>query len=63
MRKRFPEPIHVPGMARGEEMALKKGREAGRGGRREYRSARDSTGINAQLREPILSSMPNLPPA
>jgi hypothetical protein len=48
---------------RGEEMLLKQGREAGRNpNRKYYRSARDATGINADDREPILSTMPSLPP-
>jgi hypothetical protein len=62
-RNRKPlEPIHVPGMQRGEEMALKSP-EPGRGGRRQYRDARDSTGINPKEKQPILASMPNIPPA
>lgn len=50
-------------MHRGEEMAASKGREPGRGGQKYYRSARDSTGINAKAREPISPAMPNIPPA
>ena len=58
-----PEPVHIPGTKRGEEMALKKGKEPGRGGARHYRSARDSTGINADDKQPIDPAMPNIPPA
>ncbi len=57
------EPVHVPGTARGEEMALRKGREAGRGEQKQYRSARDATGINAEDEQPIDPSMPHIPPA
>ncbi|MDB6110878.1 MAG: hypothetical protein JWR69_2628 [Pedosphaera sp.] len=60
--KKPPEPVHVPGTVRGEELSLKEGKEAGRrSGRKYYRSARDSTGINADDRQPILPSMPNIP--
>jgi hypothetical protein len=58
-----PEPAHVPGTTRGEEMTFKKGREGGRGGRKSYREARDSTGIDPGGREPILPAMPHLPPS
>jgi hypothetical protein len=61
--KHLLEPVHVAGTTKGEELALKKGREPGRGGRRFYRSARDSTGINPESREPILEGMPHIPPA
>ncbi len=49
---------------RGEELALTK-KEAGRKATnmRNYRTARDSTGINAHSREPIDPSMPSIPPA
>jgi hypothetical protein len=58
-----PQPVHVPGTARGEEEALKR-REPGRElDRKNYRSARDSTGINADKRQPIIGAMPNIPPA
>jgi len=57
------KPIHVPGMKRGEEIALA-GREPGRGKSvRNYRTARDSTGINPEQRGPIHRDMPNIPPA
>jgi hypothetical protein len=59
-----PQPTHVPGTARGEELVLEKGREPGRSkNRKSYRTARDSTGINAAAQGPILYSMPNIPPA
>jgi hypothetical protein len=63
LRRKPPEPVHVPGTVRGEEVVLKLGHEPGRGGRKQYRSARDSTGVNAEDRNPILSSMPIIPPA
>lgn len=62
-REKPPEPVHVPGMLKGEELVLTKGREPGRDGPGQYRSARDSTGINAQHEKPILPEMPNIPPA
>jgi hypothetical protein len=58
-----PDPVHVPGMHRGEELALKKGREAGRNGSGQYRTARDSTSINSSHEQPIHPAMPNIPPA
>lgn len=58
-----PEPVHVPGTHKGEELVLEKGHEAGRGVGKYYRSARDSTSINADKRAPIHPAMPNLPPA
>lgn len=59
-----PHPTHVPGTGKGEELAKKKGREAGRGeGGGGYRDARDSTGINPDARKPIHPDSPNLPPA
>jgi hypothetical protein len=58
-----PQPIHIPGTARGEEMVIHKGHEAGRGKGLSYRSARDSTGICAKDREPIVPGMGHIPPA
>jgi hypothetical protein len=58
-----PQPVHVPGIHKGEELVFEAGREPGRGGRREYRLARDSTSINPADRQPIDPSMPNIPPA
>jgi hypothetical protein len=59
-----PQPVHIPGTKRGEEMALEK-KEPGRKktNTRNYRTARDSTGINARQRDPLISVMPNIPPA
>jgi hypothetical protein len=54
---------HTPGTAKGEECVRKHGREPGRNDRRSRRTARDSTSINAQDREPIDPRMPHLPPA
>jgi hypothetical protein len=56
-----PQPIHVSGMHKAEEMALGK-REPGRGGN-PYRTARDSTGINPEHHKPIHPAMPNILPA
>jgi hypothetical protein len=56
-----PEPVHVPGMLKGEELALEH-HEPGRGGV-QYRVARDSTGINPEHHKPIHPAMPNIPPA
>jgi hypothetical protein len=59
-----PQPTHVPGTMRGEEMALNQGPEPGRGrGMRDYRCARDSTGISPAKRRPIHPDMPNIPPS
>jgi hypothetical protein len=52
---------HTNGTRRGEEWAWEGRKEAGREGN--TRTARDSTGINANARKPIDSRMPNLPPA
>ena len=58
-----PQPSHTPGTPKGEELALTS-REPGRNpDRKNYQSARDSTGICAKDRNPILPSMPNIPPA
>lgn len=47
------EPNHVPGTNKGEEQALTS-KEVGRGAdRKNYQDARDSTGINADKRQPI----------
>ncbi len=59
-----PVPNHVKGMHKGEEAVQDRGREPGRKeGRHSYRSARDSTSINADNRDPIHPDMPNIPPA
>jgi hypothetical protein len=59
-----PQPVHIPGTAKGEEMTLHKGKEPGReaGKTRNYRTSRDSTGINASDRAPIHPDMPSMPP-
>ena len=55
---------HTPGNQKGEEMARKKGREAGRDDpMTAWRTARDSTSINADDMAPIDPRMPYLPPA
>ena len=57
-----PQPVHVSRTPKGKNRP--KGREAGRDpNRKYYRSARDSTGINADKREPIVPGMGNIPPA
>jgi len=61
--KKPPQPVHVPGTTKGEELVLTKGREAGRGDSRSHRTARDSTGIDAEQRDPIDPRMPHIPPA
>jgi hypothetical protein len=62
MKHKPPQPVHVAGTRKGEEAALH-GKEPGRGDGKQYRSARDSTGINAKNRGPIVPAMPNIPPA
>jgi hypothetical protein len=62
---------HDPGTGKGEEKTAAEGREAGRYDTGEEgadrptgtSTARDSTGINPQDREPIDEDMPNMPPA
>jgi hypothetical protein len=60
-----PEPTHVFGAARGEQLVKRRGRERGRSDHdaQGYRNARDSTGLNAKARRPIDPAMPNIPPA
>lgn len=59
-----PQPVHVPGTKRGEEMVLRDGREPGREkGQKAHRVARDATSICARARGPIHPAMPHLPPA
>jgi hypothetical protein len=60
-----PQPVHVPGTSKGEEVVQRNGREPGREecGSRYYRSARDSTSINPRDWDPIDPRSPNLPPA
>ncbi len=47
------DPVHISGTAKGEESALKNGKEPGRGQGKQYRSARDPTrgGITSALSE------------
>jgi hypothetical protein len=60
-----PTPTHVSGTNKGEELVINRGREPGRNvrGKRGYRSARDSTSLNADSRGPIDPRMPEMPPA
>lgn len=60
-----PQPVHVPGTQKGEELVRNKGREPGREEDQPqgYRGARDSTSINASSRDPIDPRMPRIPPA
>jgi hypothetical protein len=63
-------PAHTSGARKGEEHAIS-GSEPGRHERgtshanrpHGIRTARDSTGINPEAREPIDPSMPHMPPA
>ncbi len=56
-------PTHVAGTTKGEEWVAKFGHEPGRAEGHSYRSARDSTSINAEARDPIDPRMPKIPPA
>ncbi len=62
-KKDPPKPVHVKGMKKGEEYTMENGKEPGRGGPGPYRTARDSTSISAEDRDPIHPDMPNIPPA
>jgi len=64
MRPSPPKPTHVNGTNKGEELVMKRGREPGRDerGKNAYRSARDSTAIDANARGPIDPRMPEMPP-
>lgn len=65
MERRDPKvelPSHTPGTPKGEELVIHKGREPGRRDQEPHRTARDSTSINAEAREPIDPKMPNMPP-
>jgi hypothetical protein len=61
-QKHPPQPTHVPGTVKGEELALHH-KEPGRGQGPQYRSARDSTGVCANKRQPIHPKMPHIPPS
>jgi hypothetical protein len=58
-----PEPVHVPGVHKGEERVIENGREPGRSRSGPYRSARDSTSVNPRQHAPIHPAMPSIPPA
>ncbi len=53
---------HTPGTPKGEERVRKEGREPGRDHRGIVRTARDSTSIQPEAREPIDPRMPHMPP-
>jgi hypothetical protein len=55
-------PAHTPGTPKGEERVRREGREPGRKIENVGRTARDSTSINAESRDPIDPRMPHLPP-
>lgn len=55
-------PAHTHGTNKGEEWVIRKGREPGRHDTPPDRTARDSTSIDAQARQPIDPRMPHLPP-
>ena len=55
-------PAHTPGTLKGEEQIEKQGKEPGRD-KKSHRTARDSTSVNADFKEPIDPAMPHLPPA
>lgn len=61
-RKKNPQPVHVKGIHKGEEMVFHDGRESGRGEGKDYRSPRDATSINPDRQKPIHPAMPNIPP-
>ena len=56
-------PSHTPGTPKGEERVRREGREPGRRNQRIGRTARDSTSISPEGREPIDPRMPHMPPA
>jgi hypothetical protein len=56
-------PTHTWGTHKGEELVSKRGREPGREEGGLARTARDSTSVNPEGREPIDSRMPHIPPA
>ncbi len=55
-------PAHLPGTAKGEEQIENQGKEPGRD-EQSHRTARDSTSINSDSKEPIDTRMPHMPPA
>jgi hypothetical protein len=58
-----PIPDHVAGTPKGEEQALTHHEPGRNPDAKNYRDARDSTGINADKRQPIHPAMGNIPPA
>ena len=57
-------PAHTPGSPKGEELARRKGKEAGRDDpMTAFRTSRDSTGVNPSGVAPIDPRMPHFPPA
>ena len=54
---------HTPGTPKGEERVIRHGREPGRRNEKLGRTARDSTSIDPEGREPIDPRMPHMPPA
>jgi hypothetical protein len=56
-------PAHTPGNQRGEETVIRRGREPGRDDPHADRTARDSTSLNPEDRDPIDPRMPHIPPA
>jgi hypothetical protein len=54
---------HTPGTPRGEERVEREGREPGREHPKLGRTARDSTSVCPEARNPIDPRMPHLPPA
>jgi hypothetical protein len=54
---------HTPGTPKGEEWVQRRGREPGRHDHSPVRTARDSTGIDSESREPIDPRMPHIPPS
>lgn len=53
---------HQAGVPKGEEQVENLGKEPGRDSSEADRTARDSTSINPENREPITEDMPNMPP-
>jgi hypothetical protein len=54
---------HMPGTKRAEEWISTHGRESGRQDNPPHRTARDSTSVHPESREPIDPRMPHIPPA
>jgi hypothetical protein len=55
-------PSHTPGTPKGEERVRREGLEPGRRRREPHRTARASTSIRPEAREPIDPRMPHLLP-